>query len=131
MDGPGHVANRFRWMKERGGAKAGPRLGRNMGSFADENVPIRTQKRKSPGRGNDRGKVGIRIRKLRAICAFSNSRTVRFRYRDISALGQTDTRKEGFPQQDNSGRGGYVALPAPEAQSEPTPAPKPPRNRTV
>ena len=33
----------------------------------------------------NRGKVGIRNRKLRAICAFSNTQTVRFRYRDISA----------------------------------------------
>ena len=33
----------------------------------------------------NRGKVGIRNRKLRAVCAFSNTQTVRFRYRDISA----------------------------------------------
>jgi hypothetical protein len=66
---------------------------------------------------------------LRGMCDLSNSPTVRFRYRDISALGQTDMhqlrKKKGpaeagpwlhrlhrvprnrgsVPQQDNSGRG--------------------------
>jgi hypothetical protein len=50
---------------------------------ADEGVVIGTEKRKSPGpRASDRGKVGIRTRKPRAICAFGNSQTVRFRYRE-------------------------------------------------
>jgi hypothetical protein len=55
-------------------AGAGPRLGRNVGSFADENVPIRTQERKSPGRGNDRGKVsGIVVASYAAYALPGNS----------------------------------------------------------
>ena len=48
--------------------------------------------------GLDRGKVGIRNRKLRAVCAFSNTQNVRFRYRDISANWGRSTRDAGSPE---------------------------------
>ena len=55
--------------------------------------------------GLDRGKVGIRNRKLRAVCAFSNTQTVRFRYRDISA----NWPRRGAPRSGGYLRGGRSA----------------------
>ena len=55
--------------------------------------------------GLDRGKVGIRNRKLRAVCAFSNTQTVRFRYRDISA----NWWRRGAPRSGSYLRGGRSA----------------------
>ena len=53
----------------------------------------------------NRGKVGIRNRKLRAVCAFSNTQTVRFRYRDISA----NWPRRGAPRSGGYLRGGRSA----------------------
>src|SRR5215471_3093880 len=55
--------------------------------------------------GLDRGKVGIRNRKLRAVCAFSNTQTVRFRYRDVSA----NWPRRGAPRSGGYLRGGRSA----------------------
>jgi hypothetical protein len=56
------------------------------------------EKEKPRSRASDRGKVGIRTRKLRAICAFGNSQTVRFRYRDISVTRQPGDARSTSPR---------------------------------
>src|SRR5262249_53813624 len=65
---------------------------------------IRNEKpRSSPG-SLDRAKVGIRvIARLRAICPFSNTQTVTFRYRDISANWRRSFTAAGWPTAKDGG----------------------------